>query len=427
MDITALLASPAAASAPQAATAETDGSIFAQALDAAVQVQPEPEPVQALPVAVATTEAAAPVPATPAVAATADIELPAEPLPELPEPAPAPVAEPTTPVPVSVPVPAVSVATPQPVVAAEDQTADVETPPAATTELADTQPTPDSDDSVDTQLQHIRDRMRLIDSAGTPDPSTVQAYVAPTPAPVPVVSAPEVVESNVQATPLVTQRSTALVGVTTTEQKSEPAASEDDTTAPVAAMPTDTLAAVTPAPAQDDSASPDSDTPSPAPVDALSAWTPSATPMATSDAPQVNSNNPTLTAAVGSSQWQGDLSQQVLNLHQRGKHQVDLELHPADLGPLSISLKQDSSGTQAQFVCAHPAVRSAVEQALPQLREALAAQGITLGDTSVSDQPSRQARDQQAPYVPSTGTAAADEEASEPIATPLLTRIDLYT
>lgn len=425
MDITALLASLATASATQAPAAESDGSVFAQALDAAVQVQAEPE--QALPVAVATPETAAPVPEAPSLPTTAEIEVPPAALPELPEPAPEPVAGPIAPM----PAPAATLAKPQAVAAEVDEdTAAVETPPAATTELADTQATADNDDSVDTQLQHIRDRMRLIDSAGTPDASTVQAYVAPTPAPVPVVSAPEVVETNVQATPLVTQRSTALPGVTTTEQKTEPAASEDDTTAPVAAVPTDTqaaVAAVAGAPAQDDSASPDSDSPSPAPLDALSAWTPSATPLASSDTPQVNTSNPTLTAAVGSAQWQGDLSQQVLNLHQRGKHQVDLQLHPADLGPLSISLKQDTSGTQAQFVCAHPAVRSAVEQALPQLREALAAQGITLGDTSVSDQPSRQARDQQAPYVPSTGASAAEEEPSETLATPLLTRIDLYT
>ncbi|WP_455921613.1 flagellar hook-length control protein FliK [Pseudomonas putida] len=422
MDITALLVSPAAASAPQATAAETDGSVFAKALDAAAQVQPEPvqtAPV-ATPVAVEAAVATPPVLTEPVPLETGDVELPTEPLPELPEPAPEPVAEPTA----TVAAPAVAVARPQPVVT-EEETADIEVPPAPV-EPADTEATPDTDDSVDTQLQHIRDRMHLIDTAGTPDPSTVQAYAAPTQLPVPVVTTPEVADTAVQTTPLVTQRSTALPGVTTPEPKTEPAVSDDDTP-PVAAVPTDTSAAVMPAPAQDDSSATDSDSSSPPPMEALSAWTPTASPAVSSDTAQVNTNNPTLTAAVGSSQWQSGLSQQVLNLHQRGKDRIDLQLHPADLGPLSISLKQDTSGTQAQFVCAHPAVRSAVEQALPQLREALAAQGITLGETSVSDQPSRQARDQQVPYVPSTGAPAVEEEASETVATPLLTRIDLYT
>ncbi|MGY4491244.1 flagellar hook-length control protein FliK [Pseudomonas sp. TE3610] len=420
MDITALLVSTAAVSAPQATAAETDGSVFAQALDAATQVQAEP--VQTAPVAVETAVETPPVLTEPVPLTTeaANIEVPTAPLPELPEPAPEPVAEPTAPV----ETPVVPVAKPQPAVK-EEQTADIEVP-TAPAEPVDTEATPDSDDSVDTQLQHIRDRMHLIDTAGTPDTSTVQVYVAPAPAPVPTVTTPEAAETSVQTTPLISQRSTALPNVTSTAQKTAPAISEDDTP-PVAAVPTDTTAAVMPAPAQDDNTATDSDSPSPPPLDALSAWTPTASPAVSSDTAQVNTGNPTLTAAVGSSPWQSGLSQQVLNLHQRGKDRVDLQLHPADLGPLSISLKHDTSGTQAQFVCAHPSVRSAVEQALPQLREALAAQGITLGETSVSDQPSRQARDQQVPYVPSAGASAVEEEPCETVATPLLTRIDLYT
>ncbi|HSP58479.1 MAG TPA: flagellar hook-length control protein FliK, partial [Halomonas sp.] len=48
---------------------------------------------------------------------------------------------------------------------------------------------------------------------------------------------------------------------------------------------------------------------------------------------------------------------------------------------------------QLQFLSANAQVRGAVEQAIPQLREALAEQGISLGDTSVGEQ--RQDPDQQ--------------------------------
>lgn len=103
----------------------------------------------------------------------------------------------------------------------------------------------------------------------------------------------------------------------------------------------------------------------------------------------------TLAAPLGSHDWQQGLGQQLLGLHQRGEQHIELHLHPSDLGPLSVSLKLGELGAQAQFLSAHAQVRSAVEQAIPQLREALAAQGISLGETSVGEQ-HQPPRDQQA-------------------------------
>ncbi|MBN7795832.1 flagellar hook-length control protein FliK [Parahaliea mediterranea] len=93
-----------------------------------------------------------------------------------------------------------------------------------------------------------------------------------------------------------------------------------------------------------------------------------------------------LSAPVASPAWQQQLGQQLGSITQRGRHQVELHLNPADLGPLSVSLKVDDQGAQAQFLSAHATVRAAVEQAIPQLREALAEQGISLGETSVGEQ-----------------------------------------
>lgn len=93
-----------------------------------------------------------------------------------------------------------------------------------------------------------------------------------------------------------------------------------------------------------------------------------------------------LSAPVASPAWQQQLGSQLTGLAQRGRHQIELHLNPADLGPLSVSLKVDDQGAQAQFLSAHASVRAAVEQAIPQLREALAEQGIALGETSVGEQ-----------------------------------------
>lgn len=91
-------------------------------------------------------------------------------------------------------------------------------------------------------------------------------------------------------------------------------------------------------------------------------------------------------SALGSAAWGDEFSQHLLNMVHRGEQQVDLYLHPRELGALSVSLSLDDQGARAQFFSVHGAVRSAVEQALPQLRDALAQQGISLGETSVGDE-----------------------------------------
>ncbi|MBY6110949.1 flagellar hook-length control protein FliK [Halomonas sp. DP1Y21-3] len=87
--------------------------------------------------------------------------------------------------------------------------------------------------------------------------------------------------------------------------------------------------------------------------------------------------------------WPQQLGQTLARLSSQGgagEQQVELRLHPAELGSLGVTLKLGEHGAQAQFFSAHSQVRQALEQAIPQLREALAEQGIQLGDASVSDQ-----------------------------------------
>jgi flagellar hook-length control protein FliK len=94
-----------------------------------------------------------------------------------------------------------------------------------------------------------------------------------------------------------------------------------------------------------------------------------------------------LQAPVGSAPWQNELGQQLIRFSQRGDHQIELHLHPKELGPLQISLHvNDQQVAQAHFFAAHAQVRDAVQQAIPQLREALAGQGIALGEAMVGQQ-----------------------------------------
>ena len=119
-----------------------------------------------------------------------------------------------------------------------------------------------------------------------------------------------------------------------------------------------------------------------------------------------------LSAPLHSPAWPQQLGQQLLVMSQRGGDQrVELRLNPPDLGPLTVSLKVGEQGTQIQFLSANAQVRGVVEQAIPQLREALAEQGINLGETSVGEQ--HQEEDQ--------GFAGSDAQRQAPTAEPLLT------
>jgi flagellar hook-length control protein FliK len=98
----------------------------------------------------------------------------------------------------------------------------------------------------------------------------------------------------------------------------------------------------------------------------------------------------TLQAPVGSAPWQNELGQQLIRFSQRGDHQIELHLHPKELGPLQISLHVNDQIAQAHFFAAHAQVRDAVQQAIPQLRDALAGQGIALGEATVGQQQQQQ-------------------------------------
>jgi flagellar hook-length control protein FliK len=138
-----------------------------------------------------------------------------------------------------------------------------------------------------------------------------------------------------------------------------------------------------------------------------------------------------VTAPLTSPAWPQQLGQQLAQFTQRGgEQQIQMKIHPAELGPLSISLKVSEHGTQAHFLSANAQVRQVVEQAIPQLRDALAEQGISLGDTSVGDQ---QTQDESAfaengqPGISGDDESTGDDEL--PISARTLAidgRVDLY-
>jgi flagellar hook-length control protein FliK len=104
-----------------------------------------------------------------------------------------------------------------------------------------------------------------------------------------------------------------------------------------------------------------------------------------------------LNAQLGSPEWQQALGQQVMMFSSQGKQTAELRLHPQDLGSIQISLKIEDNQAQIHFVSGHSQVRAAIESAMPELRTALADNGISLGQSSVgSDASQWQQANQQA-------------------------------
>lgn len=111
-------------------------------------------------------------------------------------------------------------------------------------------------------------------------------------------------------------------------------------------------------------------------------------------APAVQTTQATIATPVNQPQWADDFSQKVTWLATQRTQSAELHLNPAQLGPLEVSLKLNGDHATVQFTSAHAAVRDAIEQSIPRLRDMLADSGISLGNTTVSDQAPREQQKQ---------------------------------
>ena len=87
--------------------------------------------------------------------------------------------------------------------------------------------------------------------------------------------------------------------------------------------------------------------------------------------------------AVGTGGWQDEFTQSLAHVVVLGSDNVQFRMHPAELGPVDIAINVASDHASLLITATHQATRDALEQALPQLRDMLANQGITLGQATV--------------------------------------------
>lgn len=90
---------------------------------------------------------------------------------------------------------------------------------------------------------------------------------------------------------------------------------------------------------------------------------------------------------VGQAGWGRELGSRVLWLARDNQQYAELHLNPPNLGPLEVRIAlQSDQGATISFLSNHAAVRDAVTDALPQLRDLFAEGGFTALDVSVSHQ-----------------------------------------
>ena len=135
-------------------------------------------------------------------------------------------------------------------------------------------------------------------------------------------------------------------------------------------------------------------------------------PVATTAAP---ASPISISTPVTQPAWGDEFGQKITWMATQRNQSAELHLNPPQLGPLDVVLKVNGDQATAMFTSPHAAVRDAIEQALPKLREMLADNGIMLGNAMVSDQPAR--NDQDGSSRKSQGSAPISGNAPEAIST----------
>lgn len=112
--------------------------------------------------------------------------------------------------------------------------------------------------------------------------------------------------------------------------------------------------------------------------------------------PRIESTSVRVDTPIGAPGWREDIGQKVTWLIGRGEQRAELVLTPPHLGRVEVTVTVSNDQANALFVSANPAVRDALEQALPRLREVLADAGIALGQANVNAESSQGKRDGEA-------------------------------
>jgi len=116
-------------------------------------------------------------------------------------------------------------------------------------------------------------------------------------------------------------------------------------------------------------------------------------------------------APIGHPSFGNDLAHRVLLFAGQRVQGAEISVTPGELGPIRVSIDLRGQEAAMQFSAAHPTTRAAIEDALPRLREMLAAQGLQLTHANVGEHAPRHpggSSDGQARHDGSPGRSGRD-------------------
>lgn len=89
----------------------------------------------------------------------------------------------------------------------------------------------------------------------------------------------------------------------------------------------------------------------------------------------------------------GELTARMKTLLRDGVREARLQLHPAELGRLSVTVSTDGDQARVSFIADTAAARDAIEQSMPRLREMLEQNGLQLAQSDVGQRDLQGGRD----------------------------------
>ena len=110
--------------------------------------------------------------------------------------------------------------------------------------------------------------------------------------------------------------------------------------------------------------------------------------------------------------WPQQFSEKIVWMAKNDQQTAQININPPQLGPVQITLNLNGDNANVLFASAHPEVRQTIESSLPQLREMLAATGISLGETSVGANMAQQ--NQNNPFMMGNKNQSTHENAILP-------------
>ena len=100
-------------------------------------------------------------------------------------------------------------------------------------------------------------------------------------------------------------------------------------------------------------------------------------------------------------------------LKSSGGGEARLQLHPAELGRMTVNLITEGDEARVSFVVDNPQAKQAVEVSLPRLRDLMDEAGLSLTDADVSDRHAKENENQRADRVTEETTANSRNDAED--------------